>query len=95
MEEMQLLSLDEAELRFPEAIARLRQDRSFLKEGEPLTDRWDALVVLDDELIFANVLDDMADFWDPVDGCWMEYLEDSEEFFRDVEKLLEAPCSEG
>jgi hypothetical protein len=90
---MRIVSLAEAENRFPEAIARLREDRSFLKEGESLLDEYDVFVLYseDEKLVFANRLDQIADEWDPVDGCWMEFLsneEDSEQFYNKLEELL-------
>ena len=81
--------MEAAEQRFPEAIERLKKDRSFIPSGESILDPWDVFLVVDDEdLVFANTLDMMADFWDPVDGCWMEYTEAVEEWWDEVGQMI-------
>jgi hypothetical protein len=84
---MRLISLAEAEIFYPSAIARLRDDRSFLKEGEPLVDEYDVFVEGEQGLIFANTLDQLADVWDPVSGRWSEFPLD-EDFFEVLARFL-------
>ena len=90
---MKVISLEKAEKLYPDAIARLRKDRDFLAEEEGLVDEYDVFVVDEDlpsgtELIFANTLDQLADEWDPVDDCWMEFLDADEKFWEDLSALV-------
>lgn len=80
---MKVISLDEAR--------KLVRDSFVDPEDAPeleLQDEHDVFVDVDDQLIWANTLDELADEWDPVDGCWMEYDGADEDFWNNLKKVM-------
>lgn len=93
MSDVTILTPDEAQERFPEAIARLLLDRAFMGPNLKLTDvldEHDLFVDKDGELLFLNTFDELVDEWDEVDGCWMEFLDsdDDDSIFIVVQEKL-------